>query len=323
MAVITIAIIAIITAAISLSLSTAAAAAALNMPPKQQKNPPSASASAPSAPDGLAALEKRVAAVEKQQKQDKLYGLMKQKKQLLNAEMKSYSDNFAIKGIKYAMKDVQGDEEKEERFREKVMRVFVDQALISAKHIFVGGNGPDKGRILRGVVRHAHPVGKKDNATVVVAFLESWFVQKVNTKLNGGKKLKDGIRIVPHMPPILDALRNEALKVRRTMMAEDSTKKIIMKKMLKKPWIALAEVRNGRKVDIDFPVEDGRLVNPALTLARMELEGKDTFTPKMFLHADEQAKFPPSMVKAKRNAEDDLDDDDDDDDDDANMDLDA
>ena len=92
----------------SLSLSTAAA---LNMPPKQPKNTASTSASAP---DGLAALEKRIAAVEQKQKQDKLYGLMKQKKQLLNAEMKSYSDNFAIKGIKYAMKDVKGNEEKQE-----------------------------------------------------------------------------------------------------------------------------------------------------------------------------------------------------------------
>ena len=229
------------------------------------------------------------------------------------------------KGIKYAIKDVQGDEEKEERFREKVLRVFVDQGLIPAKHIFVGGNGPDKGRILRGVLRHAHPVGTKDNATVVVAFLESWFVAKVNQKLNSGKKLKDGIRIVPHMPPILDALRNEALKVRKTMMAEDASKKVIMKKMLRKPWIALAEVKNGRKVDIDFQVEDGRLVNPALTLARLELEGKDTFTPKMFLSADQQAKIPPGVVKAKRNAEDDLDDDDDDDDEEANanMDLDV
>ena len=305
-------------------LSLPLSAAACHKMPKTPKVPVSASASASSASDGLVALEKRVAAVEQQQKQDKIFSLMKQKKQLLNSEMKSYSDNFTVKGLKYAMKDVQGDDEKEERFRERVLRVFVDQGLLSAKHVFVGGNGPDKGRILRGVLRHAHPVGTKDNATIVVAFLESWFVSKINSKLNGGKKLKDGIRIVPHMPPILDALRNEALKVRKAMLAADSSKKIIMKKMLRKPWIALAEVRNGRKVDIDFRVEDGRLVNPTLTLAKLELEGKEQFTPKMFLSLDEHAKFPPGIVKAKRTAEDHLDDDDDDDDDDnAGMDLDA
>ena len=154
--------------------------------------------------------------------------------------MKSYSDNLAVKGIKFALKDIQGDEEKEERFREKIMRIFVDQGLVKNNKVFVE-RGDDKGRILSGVLRHCHPVGNRDNGTVVVAFLESWFVSQINSKLNSGKKLKDGVRISQHMPPIIDALRNEALKARRDMIAADSNRKIIVKKLLRKPWIRLVQ----------------------------------------------------------------------------------
>ena len=271
----------------------------------------SSSSSAPT----LASLEKRVANVERQQRRDKLVLLAKQKKQLLNAEMKSYSDNFLLKGFKFAIKDAQGDEEKEERFREKVLRVFVDQGLLPAKKIFVCGNGPDKGRILRGAVRHVHPLSPKDNATIVVAFLESWLAASINQRLSGGKRLRDGIRIIPHVPPIIDALRNEALKSRSEMRADDPSRKIVMTKMLKAPWIKLLEVKGGKKVAIDFPVEDKRLVKPAVTLAMLELKGKDSFTPKPLLPASEQARIGDAIVKAKTSNDDDDDDDEIDDED--------
>ena len=213
--------------------------------------------------------------------------------------MKSYSDNVYIKGMKFSIKDAQGDEEKEEKFRESALLVLVEQGLLPAKRVFVQGSGPEKGRILRGVVRHAHPLGGKDNGTVVIAFLESWFAGQVNFRLNSGKKLKGGIRVVMHMPPILDALRNEALKARRQMPTADANRKIHLHKSLRRPWIQLVEARNGKKEPIDFPVDDSRLVNPSLTLAKMEKEGRDIFTPKMFLAPSIRDKIPPGVVKAK------------------------
>ena len=117
--------------------------------------------------------------------------------------------------------------------------------------------------------------------------------------------MKDGIRVIPHVPPIIDALRNEALKSRSEMRAEDPNRKIIMSKMLKAPWIKLIEVRGGRKVAIDFPVEDKRLVKPAVTLAKLELKGKDSFTPKPLLPASEQALIGDAIVKAKPDRDDD------------------
>ena len=118
------------------------------------------------------------------------------------------------------MKDFRGDEERKERFREKVLRVLVDQGLVSAKKLF-HNSGDDRGRIIPGILRHCHPLGKKDNSAIVVAFLVPWFVAHINQKLTAGKKLKNGIRVTPHLPPIIDALRNEALRARRALLQAD------------------------------------------------------------------------------------------------------
>ena len=265
-------------------------------------------------------LEKRIDKVERQQQKDKLLLLTKQKKQFLNVESKSYSDNFLVKGVVYAIKDAQGSEEIEERFREKIARVFVDQGLLPARRVFVCGNGPDKGRILRGVVRHIHPLSAKDNASVIVAFLESWLAGLINLKLNSGKRLSNGVRITPHAPPIIDALRNAALKHRGHLRTTEPTRKIIMSKTLKAPWIQLLEVKNGKKTAIDFPVDDRRLVKPAVTLAKLELKGRDSFTPKALLPPAEQALFGDGVVKAKPAKRDDDEEDDDEDIDDADVD---
>ena len=191
-----------------------------------------ASAAAPStaAPSAAAhaALEKRVANLEEKQKKRNLFAIVRQKKDLLNAEAKSYSDNFLVKGAKFDIKDAQGDEEKEEKFREKMVRIFVVQGLVSAKKVFVAGPKTDgRDRILRGVLRHCHPLGSKDNCSVVVAFLESWLVGQINKKLTDGKRLKDGIRITSHLPPILDALRNGALQARRKLITASPGRKIL------------------------------------------------------------------------------------------------
>ena len=157
----------------------AAAVPAVNPPKDSASSSASSSASFPGGPSSspfvkvLTAIEKRIITIEKSQKKSEIRASVIQKKDLLNAEMKSYSDNVYIKGMKFSIKDAQGDEEKEEKFRESALLVLVEQGLLPAKRVFVQGSGPEKGRILRGVVRHAHPLGGKDNGTVVIAFLES------------------------------------------------------------------------------------------------------------------------------------------------------
>ena len=272
----------------------------------QASPPPPPSAS--SAVAAAAALNKRVAKLEEKQKKRNLFAIVRQKKDLLNAEAKSYLDNFLIKGAKFDIKDAQGDEDKEERFWERMVRIFVDQGLLPAKKVFVAGPKTDgRDRILRGVLRHCHPLGSKDNCSVVVAFLESWLVGQIHKKLTDGKRLKDNIRIIPHLPPILDALRNGALQSRRQLITATPGRKIIMKRLLRRPWIQLVETKDGRKKPIEFSVDDDRLVNPALTLARLEIEGKDPFTPKALLPADQQRLIRPGVVRPHNDDDDDVD----------------
>ena len=249
-----------------------------------------------------------MANLEEKHKKRNLFAIARQKKDLLNAEVKSYSDNFLVKGAKFDIKDVQGDDEKEEKFREQIIRIFVDQGLVQAKKVFVAGPKVDgRDRILRGVLRHCHPLGTKNNCSVVVAFLESWLVGQINKKLTDGKRLKDGIRITPHLPPILDALRNGALQSRRTLISATPGRKIIMKRLPRRPWIQLVETKDGRKQPIEFTVDDDRLVNPALTLAKLEVDGKDSFTPKALLPAAEQRLIRPGIVRPLTAADDDVD----------------
>ena len=63
------------------------------------------------------------------------------------------------------------------------------------------------------------------------------------------------------------------------MILADPTRKIILHKMVKDPWIKLVELESRKKTAIDSPVDDARLVHPAKTLAKLELEGRATFTP--------------------------------------------
>ena len=177
-------------------------------------------------PATLETLEQRVAQLERRDKSRELYVLMKEKKDLLTAEMKSYSDNIIIKGMKFSIKDVQKDAAAEEKFCENALQVFVDQGLIAAVKIFVL-KGDQKGRILRGVICHAHPLGAKDNCSVVVAFLESWFVATILGKIANGKKLTNGIRICQHMPPILDACNKIANKISRNTGVLHRVKKLL------------------------------------------------------------------------------------------------
>ena len=74
------------------------------MPPKRDN---AAASPAPSC-NAISALKKRVASLEQQAKKRDLRAVAIQKKDLLNAEMKSYSDNIYFKGmkLKYAIKDL-------------------------------------------------------------------------------------------------------------------------------------------------------------------------------------------------------------------------
>ena len=95
-----------------------------------------------------------------------------------------------------------------------------------------------------------------------------------NQGLNMGK-----IKILIHLPPILDSLHNAALLARREMLEEarrlGNPRKIHCNVTLSPPWIQLVEVmQQGGKEAIEFIVEDGCLQDPADALATLALNGQ-------------------------------------------------
>ena len=241
--------------------------------------------------------------------------LIARKKTFLNAEMKSCSYSFTIRGMKYAIEDAQGNEDKERRFREKALLVLVDQKLLKAESVFVGGVVGEEGRrLIPGIVHHVRPLGPRDNGPVVVSFVgTSSLASAISRKLTQSPQFTGGIRVVAHVPPIIDALRGQALKERSRMLKADPTRRIVVNKSFEIPWIRLSEIfRDGQTVPLPFPVDDDRLVHPALTLVRLEIAGNDTFVPKAALKSpQERASISPGIVRA-RNYDDDDDDDNDD-----------
>ena len=115
---------------------------------------------------------------------------------------------------------------------------------------------------------------------------------RIKARLQTGSGMVDGVKIFAHYPPIIEALKNEAMKERRRLLDRDSTnQRIIVQVQFKKPWVLLIKM-SGRdkrdKTSLPFPVDDARLVDPGRSLAVLSLDDRE-FVPKAFLDDDEKA----------------------------------
>ena len=124
------------------------------------------------------------------------------------------------------------------------------------------------------------------------------------TKTRRGKE-PEVIRINSHLPVIIDSLRNEALRTRRSLIAaSDGKKRYTCNESLKFPWVTLYEVEGEKKTAIPFTVEDRRLVNPPPTLAIYALNGINDFKPYRLLTKEEKddiaASMPSDVIMAER-----------------------
>jgi hypothetical protein len=63
---------------------------------------------------------------------------------------------------------------------------------------------------------------------------------------------------------------------------------------MKKPWVQLLKIVEGRRVSLPFIVEDGRLADPAVTLAKLALEGKE-FKLLKYVSPTERASIPKNI----------------------------
>ena len=211
--------------------------------------------------------------------------------QFINRDMKSYEDNFRIIGLKYDIKDAQKDgEEFQDAFINRILNVFVTSKVIQSDRLF-HQEGKERGRLRSGVLRNLHPLSQRNNAAVVVAFTQSWMTSRIRQRLQSGKGLVDGVKIFQHYPPIIETLKNEAMKERRRLLdLDDKDQRIIVQIQFKKPWVILIKML-GRdkcvKSTLPFPVDDERLADPGKTLAELALTDEE-FVPKAFL--DDAAK---------------------------------
>jgi hypothetical protein len=219
-----------------------------------------------------------------------------EKEDMLNRDIKSYENNIKIIGLKYDIKEAQKrDDDGRTAWRKIILDFLVTAKIVTAGKVF-HQSGSNKGKELRGILRDAHPLRQQDNAAIVVAFTESWLANQIKNRIKGkGLILEPGVHIYPHYPPIINALKNDVMRERRRLLKVADTRKIVCATPIKRPWVQLLEMVEGRRVLLPFTVEDDRLANPAETLAKLTLEGKE-FKPIKYLTATERASIPKNVL---------------------------
>ena len=153
-------------------------------------------------------------------------------------------------------------------------------------------NGETK--LIRGIISDLHPLGKMNNSAIVVAFVEASFAHQIRETVRKNIGLSMGkIKVLIHLPPILDALHNAALLARKEMLDEakriGQPRKIHCNVSMVEPWVQLVEMKDGEKEPIPFRVQDGRLWNPADTMAVLALTNKKFVPFKLLPNAEKAA----------------------------------
>ena len=239
----------------------------------------------------ISELKAEIKALKDDAREERISDLGKVFDQLINRDMKSYEDNFRLIGLKYEIKDAQKDgDDAKDAFINRVLNVFVASKIVAAEKFFFI-DGKEKGKLRPGVLRNLHPLSQRDNAPIVVAFLQSWMTARIKQRLQSGAGIIDGIKIFAHYPPIIEALKNEAMKERRRLLDADSVnQRVVVQVQFKKLWVILLKMSGRDKRErkaLPFPVDDSRLVDPGRTLANLALADQE-FVPKAFLDDEDK-----------------------------------
>jgi hypothetical protein len=207
-------------------------------------------------------------------------------------------------GLKYNIKDAQKrDEAGRAKWRTMILqKTLVNTKLVKPEKVFHQSKEL-KGKEIRGVLCDANPLRPSNNAAVVVAFVESWFAHQITERAKHKRGLDLGeLKIHQHLPPIIDCLKSEAFRERHKMIEQDSNQQVVCATYMKRPWVSLLKIEEGRKTTTPFTVDDGRLMNPAKALAQISLNGGQKFTPFKFLSRLERDAIPQN-IKTQVNEE--------------------
>ena len=221
-----------------------------------------------------------------------------EKRAWLDNQCKQFENNIKVSGLLYSVADYYKKNASARRdWRQEIVERSLIDTKIMEENVLIAKNENGK-KELRRIVRDAHPLGNRDNATIVIAFTESWVANDIKETVRKGQGLAltrkvtrnktETIKINAHYPAIIECLRNEALKARRALItAGDGSKRYICNDSLKFPWVTLYEIEGETRKAIPFAVEDGRLADPARTLAIYAISGGE-FKPYRMLSADEK-----------------------------------
>jgi hypothetical protein len=151
-------------------------------------------------------------------------------------------------------------------------------------------------KLKRGLIRAMHPLGRKPNCAIIIAFVETTIKHHVLTMVTNSREnpLELGsIKIEPHLPAILAALRHEAVRERRHLVEQnrDHAIEFVAATQLKSPWVRLLKVEGITKTPLPFQLEDYRLAKP-------EIYHTEAFEP-LFLLTKRAGKTPAKFIKYK------------------------
>ena len=146
------------------------------------------------------------------------------KRDWLENQCKQFENNIKISGLQYNIGDYyrKTTSQRREWRANVIQRALVDTKIVAEDVLFAkNANGKKE---LRRIVRDAHPLGNKNNATIIVAFTESWVANNIKEAVRKGTGLEmttrttrgknpETIKVNSHVPAIIDSLRNEGLRV--------------------------------------------------------------------------------------------------------------
>jgi len=244
---------------------------------------------------------------------------------MLKRDIYSYGCSIRVTGYEYNRRDFEGDEEKIKKTRAKILKaVFVDTGVVPEADYFFT-EAPLAGQ-LKDVLSDLHPLGPGLNAPLVFKFTKQTSAKFIKNRVQSNNKALQGklgtIKIHPHYPPPIEALKNATVKRRKELIDENKNNKdnkdvrFVCRPLDYPPYTELVRITgekaNQTRTALPVEVEDGRLADLARSLALIRLNkiNGGEFIPLEQLRPEQAAEIQPGTVpaavlKRKRGARDD------------------
>jgi len=229
---------------------------------------------------------------------------------MLQRDIYSYGCTIKVTGFDYNRRDFDGDEDKIKKTRARILRaVFVDTGVVPEADFFY--TEPPLAGQLKEVLSDLHPLGQGQNPPLLFKFTQQLKAKFIKGRVQNNNKALQAklgtIKIHPHYPPPIEALKNMTVKYRKQLIEENKNNKdakdvrFVCRPLDYPPYTELVRITGEKtKVTLPVPVEDGRLVDLARSLAIIRLDkiNGGEFIPFEQLPPEQAAAIEPGVVPA-------------------------